>query len=115
MRKDSSITKQLVIGFGFIEGLWIAAGTNPENEIIKSFIKIFQDLGVSPIYIFIMKVLPIIALIVTLFLIYEKGGKLGLIAVSLAFLGGILFLNFTIIGLILTAIGVVIGYKAFPS
>ena len=52
MTKNELTMTNLVIGFGFLEGLWLAAGINPDNEIIKAFVKVLQDLHVSPIYIF---------------------------------------------------------------
>ncbi|HZK60604.1 MAG TPA: hypothetical protein VFC41_00920 [Anaerovoracaceae bacterium] len=32
-----SFVNEFVLGFGFISGLWIHAGINPESELIKAF------------------------------------------------------------------------------
>lgn len=43
-KKETSedLAKELIIGFGFLEGLWIYAGLNPMSEIAKAFSSIAQ-------------------------------------------------------------------------
>ena len=112
---NQNIVKELVVGFGFLEGIWIAAGVNPEGEVINAFIQSLQSLEAPASYIFIMKILPIISLIATLIWIYKLVGKLGFIAIAFAFLGGCLLIKFTFSALILLIIGLVIGANVFPE
>ena len=37
--KKESTVKDLIIGFGFFEGLWIYAGTDPEETIFTTFLE----------------------------------------------------------------------------
>ena len=70
MRKDVGLifVQEFVILFGFLNGLWIHIGVNPETEIW--------------IGVLILTIAPIWAS-------YVIGKWLGLIAVFLAFIGGI--------------------------
>lgn len=87
----------------------MAVGINPQAEILKEFTSILADLEVGVVYIFLLKILPIIALIVNLFLVYQHGGKLGLAAVASAFLGGILILINPILSVIFLIVGLFTG------
>ena len=101
--------REIIIGFGFLEGLWLAVGINPEAEILKAFTEVLVDLGTGAGYVFLLKILPILIFIGTLALIYSLGGKLGLIAVGCAFLGGLLILVTPILSVILIIVALVIG------
>jgi hypothetical protein len=101
--------RELIVGFGFLEGLWLAVGINPEAEVISAFTGMLVELQASAGYIILLKILPIIAVIGTLVLIYHLGGKLGLVAVGCAFLGGVLILVSPIISIILILIALGLG------
>jgi len=101
--------RELIVGFGFLEGLWLAVGINPENEILKAFTSVLIELKASGWYIFLLNILPIIATVGTLFLIYQLGGRLGLVAVGCAFFGGLLMLISPIISIILIIIAIIVG------
>jgi hypothetical protein len=101
--------RELITGFGFIEGLWLAVGINPEAEILKAFTGLLIGLRVGAGYIFLLNILPIIAFIGTLLSIYYLGGKLGLVAVACAFLGGLLILITPMLSVILIIVGLGIG------
>ena len=66
-------------------------------------------------YIFIMEIIPIIALIITIIKVYLLGKGWGIFAVSLAFIGGLLIIKIPLLGIILVFIGLIIGYAVFPS
>lgn len=102
------LTKELIIGFGFLEGLWIYAGINPMGEIAKAFSKIAPGGMFSswfPLILFILTLIQIIA-------VYIYGGVIGLIALLLAFLGGI-FIGTGILGIVLVVIAFFLGLWAF--
>ena len=90
--KTELTLKEIITGFGFVEGLWLAIGINPEAEVLKAFTKILTDLGVDSGSLFLLKILPVIFLIATVLTVYRIGGILGLVAVGCAFLGGLLIL-----------------------
>jgi len=101
--------RELITGFGFLEGIWLAIGINPDAEILRAFTSILFDLEAGANYIFLLNILPVIVFIGTLFLIYHLGGKLGLIAVTCAFFGGLLILVTPILSVILIFVGLGIG------
>ncbi len=107
--KTEVTLKELITGFGFLEGLWLAVGINPEAEILNAFTNILVNLGVDTGSIFLLTILPIIILIVTILTVYSVGGKLGMIAVGCAFLGGLLILFSPIVTIVLLLAGLVLG------
>lgn len=110
-----SLVKEIVIGFGFLEGIWIAIGMNPESEILNAFIPMLQSLNTPPAYIFLMQILPSIIFIGTMIGIYFLGGWLGILAVVLAFIAGISILYFPLLGFLFLVMGIGLGYLAFSS
>jgi hypothetical protein len=110
MKKEDlpeNLVKELIIGFGFLEGLWIYAGINPLSEIAKAFSSIAPEgmfSGIFPLILVLITIGQIIA-------VYIFGGVIGLIALLLAFLGGI-FIG-TGFGIILVIIAFFLGLWAF--
>lgn len=107
---EKSFIEIFVIGFGFLSGLWIHVGVNPETEIIKAFSSIIKTLNASFGFSFLFWIIPIIVLVGSIIGSLVVGGWLGLIAVGFAFLGGI-FINSTF-GIICLFIGIVLGFIA---
>lgn len=105
-----SFVQEFVLGFGFLSGLWIHVGVNPESEIIKAFASIIQELSPDPIYSFAFWLIPIIATLGSLAGSYFLGGWLGLIAVGLAFIGGIFISSG--FGVFMLIIGILVGFIA---
>jgi len=105
-----SFVQEFVMGFGFLSGLWIYAGINPETEIIKAFATVIQELSPNPMYSFLFWIIPIIGTLISLGGSYFLGGWVGLIAVFFAFIGGI-FIGSTF-GIICLVIGIVVGFIA---
>jgi hypothetical protein len=90
----NTVVKELIIGFGFLNGLWFAVGTSPETEILKIINK-YVDL--MPVVLQkIVHSIPIILTVLTvltIITIYRKGGVLGSLAVITAFAAGAVLLN----------------------
>jgi len=105
-----SFVQEFVLGFGFLSGLWIYAGVNPETEIIKAFSSVIQELSPNPMYSFVFWLIPIIGTLVSLGGSYFIGGWVGLIAVFFALIGGI-FISSTF-GVICLVIAILIGFFA---
>lgn len=89
-RSDSTaevFIREFVIGLGFLSGLWIYAGIDPEAVIIGAFVTILQQMG-SP-YGWLLWLLPIISTLVSIVAAWAMGGPIGILTVALAFFGGI--------------------------
>jgi hypothetical protein len=92
--------QEFVIGLGFLSGLWIYAGVDPTAEIVKSLSM------VVPEWSGLLWLLVVVGTIGSIAGAYRMGGKLGLLAVFLAFLGGILVAS---VGILLLVIGMILG------
>lgn len=113
MKKKHAVGKKFiqesVIGFGFLNGIWINVGLNPESEIYNM---IASGLSAAlPDYgtwiVIAIAFLSFGLLIKSVFSAYNIGGNLGIIAVSLAFVGGVI-LNTE--GFVLLIIAAILGY-----
>ncbi len=101
--------KELITGFGFVEGIWLAVGVNPESEVLNALTDILVNLGVDTGSIFLLQILPIIVLLGTIFTVYSVGGKLGMVAVGCAFVSGLLILVSPIVTVVLLLAALVLG------
>ena len=104
------LINQLVVGFGFFNGLWFSLGINPQQEII-TFLKPILS-GISPWVQTLFIILPTlltISTILTLIKIYHKGRLLGAGAVALAFLAGALVLTQWMIAIVILLIAAMLA------
>lgn len=97
-----------LVGLAFMSGLWIAIGVNPEGEITNAFAEAVNS--IIPGSEIIMWLIPIIALIISIFGAHYMGGSLGLLSVGIALIGGILFLEYTTLAIITASVAVIIGF-----
>ena len=104
------LVKELIIGFGFVEGLWIYAGINPMSEIAKAFSSLTPQGNFfgwfTPILFFLT--------IIQVLLVYIYGGVFGLLALLFAYLGGI-FIGKGVLGIIFVIIAFFVGYWSFKT
>ena len=105
-----SFVNEFVIGLGFLSGLWIHVGIDPEAEVIKALASVVQTLSPNSGFSFLFWLLPIIATIGSIFAAFALGGIAGIIAVVLALLSGI-FIN-SGFGVFLLVIAVILGFAA---
>ncbi|HIH31360.1 TPA: hypothetical protein HA235_01505 [Candidatus Woesearchaeota archaeon] len=106
----SNIIKKFVIGFGFLNGIWLAIGISPEEEIIKFLQPIFSNIhSVLKTLFIILPTLIMIITVLTLIKIYKKGGLIGSGAVVIAFLAGALIFKNIIASFVLLIIAYIIG------
>ena len=106
-----NLIRSLVIGFGFLNGVWLAIGINPQDELIKFLQPLL--IGLHPIMKTLFIVLPTIILIgtiITLLSIYKKGGVLGSLAVIMGFVAGALVLINYVLSAGLLLIALILGY-----
>ncbi len=109
-----SLAYVFVISFGFLNGLWLAIGINPQDEVFN-FLKYYLD-NLHPWIHTAFVVLPIfftVTTIITLLSIYHKGGILGGMLVLLAFAAGISILKSPVLALAILAISYIIGLFVF--
>jgi len=109
--KGEKFTREFVMGFGFLSGIFLAVGVDPEGEIIKVLIELLSQYNpeLALTYSIIFGIISILILIVTIFASYNFGGIIGLIAIFCAFLGGLIILFNIYIGFILLLIGLFLG------
>jgi hypothetical protein len=93
--------QEFVIGLGFLSGLWIYVGVDPTAEILKSFSALVPEMSGFFWLIVFMGTIGSIAGA------YYMGRWLGLLAVLLAFLGGIFIASS--LGIWLLIGGVILG------
>ncbi|WP_300606833.1 hypothetical protein [Methanohalophilus sp.] len=105
--------KELIVGFGAAEGLWIHTGVNPLEEILNAFTPLLQgthfEYCVTLSWILIFVIIPIFQILLT----YAWGGILGLLALLMAFIGGIFISN--IVGIFLVFAGILLGIYSFSA
>jgi len=105
-----SFVQEFVIGVGLLSGLWICVGVDPEAEIAKSFASVVQQISPNLMYPFLFWLIPVIGTVASWAGAYFLGGWFGIVAVALAFFGGI-FIN-SPIGVYLIIAGILIGLFA---
>ena len=103
-KKNEQFVTEFVMIFGFLNGLWIYGGVNPESEIIRAFTDLVP--GMSS---FLFWLVTIILTVGTIAAAYALGKWLGLLAILAAFLGGIFIESWGIWSLL---VGVGIGWFA---
>ena len=118
-KKNRTITKkaakELIVGFGFLSGLWLAIGIDPEAEIFKFLNDFLTSISAPSQIIFFLQILPTALFIFSIISIYKKGGIPGFIAVGLAFLGGLSVLLNPLYSAILLVIALILGLMSFKK
>lgn len=104
MSKNRVILQEIILTFGFLNGLWIYAGVNPETEILKAFTELVPEMS-SFLFWFISILLTVIPIVA----VYRISKGIGLIALLLAFLGGIFIASW---GIWLLIVAYLIGLYA---
>ena len=110
--EPEDLAKELIIGFGFLEGLWIYAGMNPMTEIANALSALVPE-GTS----FFGWQFSLILFLATLFqigLVYSYGGMWGILALILAYFGGI-FIGTGYLGFALIFIAIPLGIWSFKT
>ena len=103
-KRNENFSLEFVILFGFLNGLWIYAGVNPEAEILKAFTDLVP--GMSSVFFWLI---TIIVTVGTIAVAFKIGKWWGLTAILAAFLGGVFIESWGIWSLL---IGVGIGWFA---
>lgn len=114
-KKAEYFVNEFVIGLGFLSGLWIAVGIDPQAEIFRAFATIIKTLNPNSGFGLLFFIIPIIILVCLILGTYFMGGKLGLVAVVFGFAGGLLILGSPCISIILLFLGMGLGIIAVES
>ena len=95
-----------VIGIGFFNGLWTALRVNPESELFNALCKVIKILSPESFEFFytLVAMFSLIFLIASIFVAYQLGGKLGLLAIGLGFLSGFIIISMRLVGALLLLI-----------
>lgn len=102
---------ECVVGFGFVSGLFTGVGVDPETEIVEAFAQLANSIHAGLGWLFWL-ILPV-SWISSVGVAYASGKWLGLMAVALAFLGGMLMVTWSpAAGVVLLLIGIGAGYLA---
>jgi len=115
-RQLNTITKVILIGFGFINGLCFSIGTSPRDEILKFINEYFSIMEQTLQKITLA--IPIILMtliIITIIRIYRNGGILGSAAVLLAFTSGAIIRSNWKTALIILSAATVLGLAVFRN
>ncbi len=91
-RGSDTFVQEFVIGLGFLSGLWIYAGIDPESALLGALVSAIRQLAPNSPLTFIFQIIVwIIPVISTFFSIagaYISGKIVGVVAVGMAFNGG---------------------------
>lgn len=111
-KKAEYFINEFVIGLGFLSGLWIAVGIDPQAELFKALNTFLNYVNPESRLGILFFLVPIVILFCSIIGAYFLGGKLGLIAVAFGFLGGLLFLASPLISIFVLFLGMVLGIIA---
>lgn len=97
--KEEVFVREFVMWVGFCGGLFASAGVDPEGEIIKALISILQT---SPFVAQLLAVSISTAItLISLHKAYSLGGKLGILAIVIAFISGYIISSSPLFGVFL--------------
>lgn len=108
MNKDDFFYREFIIGLGFLSGLWITIGMNPEALFIETLKETVGTINPNANFSY-LSFIPALATTISIIGAYWMGGIIGLFAVSCAFLAGLLILSSPITTLILLVLGIIMG------
>jgi hypothetical protein len=103
---------QFVIGLGFLSGLWTATGIDPQEVIFNVLNTAVEIIYPDPNIRTLFLILPTLLLLLSIFSAYQKGRVPGLVAVIVAYAGGLSILVSVTTALLLLVLAIFIGYLA---
>lgn len=111
-RRAQVFVKEGVVLFGFLNGVFLSLGVNPGAELLGVVAGFAQRVASGSAVSFLVAVLPLVLLAAMLVVIFRRGGWMGLLAVSLAFLAGVVLLADAALSLLLLLAALALGYVA---
>ena len=90
MSRRTRFVQESVIGLGFLNGLWLRFGFDPQDEIFKAFVS-FVSMFSQQYAVVISGMLAVISfalLAISIMSAYVRGGRAGILAVVMAIAAG---------------------------
>jgi hypothetical protein len=115
--KGDLFVQEFVLGFGFLGGLFVWVGIDPEEEIVRGLLRAAfptNELAVSGLVI----LFALGSIVASIFGTWKMAGKWGLLAVGLAWISGFILpigSSWSIVGVFLLIAAVIIGPAACKS
>jgi hypothetical protein len=111
-RRSKTYLWQVVIGFGFLSGVWTAIGIDPEEVLLNLLGTAVTAAYPDPTLRTLFIILPTILLLWSVWQAYRKGKVPGLIAVILAYVAGLSILVSLTTTVLLLVAALLVGYLA---
>ena len=111
-KKSQTYIWQFVLGLGFLSGLWISVGIDPQAVFLNTLGNVVYTFYSDPTVRSIFLILPTILIIISILSAYKKGRFLGLISVSMAYIAGLVILVSTKTALVFLTVAIISGYLA---
>ncbi len=109
-KKSRRYIWQVVIGFGFLSGLWTAIGIDPQGIVLSFLEKAVDTVYPDPTIRSLFLILPTLLLIASIIGAYSAGKMMGLVSVLVAYISGLLIVSRTVLALVLLCGAVILGY-----
>jgi len=108
--QSKRFVKQFVLGFGFLSGVWVRIGFDPEDYVLNyayTFLDyIFPGNVLSPWF----WIIPVLLLVASIFGAYKNGKVLGILSVFIAFMAGLSVPDLYF--LVLLVLAIIVGFIA---
>ena|SRR3989344_1192640 len=105
-----SFIRSFVLFFGFFNGLWLSLGFNPKQEVLNMIKTYLLDHHLVPQIV--LTWLPIAVFVFMVGLLIYRGGWIGVLAVVLGFIAGLLVLINPVYSAMLLLSGFLLGLVA---
>jgi len=104
-------TRVYIVGWGFLSGLFMGIGVDPDAEIIKALLEVAADYSVvvATILRIVFVIGGLYSTIRSVIYVYSKQGQLGVVAVGCAFVGGLMLGLGLGAGILFLIVGILIG------
>ena len=112
MPRTSVFLKEFVVLFGFLNGVWLAVGVNPGEELLEVLLSLGEGLVSGNVLAFAATFIPLALVGLMLYLIHRKGGWVGFAAVGCAFLAGLQVTSSPRMMLVLLVVAMGLGFLA---
>lgn len=111
-RRSRTYLWQSVIGLGFLSGVWMAIGIDPEEVVLNTIGTAITAAYPDPALRALFLALPTLLLLVSVYGAWKNGRVMGLIAVILACAAGLSIFVSLPPALLLLLLAIVAGYLA---
>ncbi len=104
----------LVVILGFLNGVWLTLGVKPGEEVWKALTKLVGFFLPQTGLLSVLWLVPSVILVWQLWRSWALGGILGLIAIALGFVAGLLILA-PLVAIVVLAVAIVLALAAMRA